>query len=66
MTAAGGYADGAAFAGLIGSRTGTWGELLMTLGLPSVWLRACVLISDSKIRKNFSASMAWPRWRRLL
>jgi hypothetical protein len=37
----------------------------MTLGLPSVWLRACVLISDSKIRKNFSASMAWPRWRRL-
>jgi hypothetical protein len=35
--------------------------VLTTLGLPSEWVWA--LINDSKIRKNFSASMAWPRWR---
>ena len=30
----------------------------MTLGLPSAWVWPWVLISDSSIRKNFSASMA--------
>jgi hypothetical protein len=42
-----------------GSVTGTCGEELTILVLPSawVWLR----INDSKIRKNFSASMAQPR-----
>jgi hypothetical protein len=42
-----------------GSLTGTCGEELTTLGLPSEW--AWLRISDSKSRKNFSASMAQPR-----
>jgi hypothetical protein len=43
----------------LGSLIGTCGEELMTLGLPSKW--AWPRISDSKSRKNFSASMAQPR-----
>lgn len=43
----------------LGSLTGTCGEELTTLGLPSKW--AWPRISDSKSRKNFSASMAQPR-----
>jgi hypothetical protein len=41
-----------------GSWTGTCGEVLTTLGPPSAWVWPRVLISDSSIRKNFSASMA--------
>jgi hypothetical protein len=37
------------------------GEVLTTLGLPSEWVWPWVLISDSKIRTNFSASMAASR-----
>jgi hypothetical protein len=41
----------------VGSRMGTCGEVLVTFGLPSEWLWPWVLISDSSIRKNFSASI---------
>ena len=34
--------------------------MLTILGLPSEWVWPWVLISDSSIRKNFSASMAVP------
>src|SRR5579871_4916424 len=39
-----------------GRRTGTCGEVLITRGLPSAWF--WVLMSASRYRKNFSASMA--------
>ena len=45
----------------VGSLIAMCGEVLMTLGLPSEWVSPWVLISDSSIRKNFSASMAAPR-----
>ena len=44
-----------------GSWSGTCGEVLTTFGPPSAWVSPWVLISDSSIRKNFSASMAVSR-----
>jgi hypothetical protein len=39
-----------------GNFTGTCGVVLMTRGLPSAWVRS-LRISDSRTRKNFSASI---------
>src|SRR5438874_4488367 len=48
----------------LGSLIGTCGDELTILGLPSEWVWP--RISDSKSRKNFSASMMRPRQRWLL
>ena len=41
-----------------GSLNGTWIDLLKIRGAPSAWMSFRALISDSRKRMNFSASMA--------